>query len=123
MLNRRTLLTAAGASLAASALEFPQLAWAAGGLKLAPGVPFSFERLVSEAQGRAARAYEPPPALPEKILTRIDYEAHGKIKFNTDYALFKDGPGEFPVTFFALGRYFPVGVNMFVISGADPQAS
>jgi glucans biosynthesis protein len=124
MLNRRSLLTAAGASLAASALEFSPLAAAAAtGLKLGPPAAFSFELLAKEAQARAARPYEPPPSLPEKITTRIDYDAHGKIHFNTDYALFRDGPGAYPVTFFALGRYFPIGVSMFVLSGSGAQVS
>ena len=30
------------------------------------------------------------------MLERIDYDAHGKIKFNTDDALFGDGPGALP---------------------------
>jgi glucans biosynthesis protein len=73
MLNRRSLLTAAGASFAASALEFSPLALAAApGLKLGPPAAFSFDLLAKEAQARAARAYEPPPMLPEKITTRID---------------------------------------------------
>jgi glucans biosynthesis protein len=123
MLNRRSLLTAAGASLAASALEFSPLALAAAGLKLGPPAAFSFDTLVQEAQARAARPYERPEPLPPQVLARINYEAHGKIRFNTDYALFRDGPGAYPITFFALGQYFPTGVGMYVLSGSAAQAT
>ena len=39
------------------------------------------------------------------MLDRIDYAAHGKIKFNTDFALFRDGPGDFPVTSSTWGNF------------------
>ena len=63
--------------------------------------------------------------MPQEVLDRIDYEAHGKIKFNTDYALFRDGPGVFPVTFFHLGKFFRTPVHMYVLaaSGGQPAAS
>ena len=54
-----------------------------------------------------ARApYVPPPRPSPEILQQIDYDAHGKIKFKTDLALWANGPSDFPVTFFHLGRYF-----------------
>ena len=40
------------------------------------------------------------------MLQQIDYDAHGKIRFKTDLALWANGPSAFPVTFFHLGRYF-----------------
>ena len=57
------------------------------------------------------------------MLDRIGYDEHGKIKFNPENALFLDGPGQYPVTFFALGRYFRTPVHMWVLSAAGEAAS
>jgi len=45
------------------------------------------------------------------------------LKFNTDSALFKDGPGPFPVTFFHLGRYFQTPVHMHVLDAPGGKAT
>src|SRR5437899_1238022 len=118
MIDRRSLLTAAGASLALAALGIPAEALAAAGLTLSQPRPFSFDRLVALAKSLGAKPYVADTSLPADVLQRIDYDAHGKIKFNTDDALFRDGPGQFPVTFFHLGRYFQVPVHMYVLENA-----
>ena len=69
-------------------------------------------------QTRAGHAYARESSLPQAVLDRIDYEEHGKIRFNTDFALFRDGPGQYPVTFFHLGKLFRVPVHMYVLSAA-----
>ena len=76
------------------------------------------------AKSTAARALaaqpagaSPSPALPAAVLERIDYDAHGRIRFRPDHALFRDGPGAYPVTFFHLGRFFPTPVRMHVLEG------
>ncbi len=117
MLQRRTLLTAGGTAAALAALGLPGPALAQAGMRLGPAAPFSFDTLVERARGLAARPYAPPPALPADVLERIDYEAHGKLRFKTDNALFKDGPGPFPVTFFHLGRFFQTPVHMHLLTG------
>lgn len=119
MIDRRSLLTAGGASLALAALGLPSEALAQSGLKLSQPSPFSFERLVALAQSLGAKPYVADASLPADVLQRIDYDAHGKIKFNTDNALFRDGPGQYPVTFFHLGRYFQTPVHMFVLESAS----
>ncbi|CAN7378684.1 glucan biosynthesis protein D [Variovorax sp. LjRoot290] len=119
MIDRRSLLTASGASMALAALGFPPDALAAGGIKLAQPRPFSFERLVTFAKSQAAKPYVADNTLPADVLQRIDYDAHGKIKYNPDNALFRDGPGPFPVTFFHLGRYFQTPVHMYVTEAAS----
>ena len=120
------MLTAGGASLLASAWGFSPAALAApapaSGLKLGPPQPFSFEALAREAQADAARPYQRVNPLPAQVLDRIDYDAWGKIKFNTANALFRDGPGLYPVTFFHLGHFFPTPVHMYVLSAAGPGA-
>ncbi len=116
MFDRRFVLRAAGASIAASALGLPARAAAAAGLRLGAPAQFSFDALTAEARARAARPYQAPPPLPHSVVERIDYDAWGKIKFNTDYALFRDGPGAYPVTFFHVGKYFATPARMFVLS-------
>src|SRR3954470_18924593 len=99
MIDRRALLTAAASTLTAStfglaALGLPLRASAAAtGLKLGKPQPFSFDALVKEMQSRASQPFARQGSLPQSVLDRIDYAEHGKIKFNTDFALFRDGPG------------------------------
>ena len=69
-------------------------------------------------QQRAAAAYTRDQSMPQGVLDRIGYDEHGKLKFSPEYALFRDGPGQYPVTFFTLGKYFRVPVRMFVLSAA-----
>ena len=121
MLHRRTLLTAGGTAAALSALGLPGHALAQAGMRLGPAAAFGFDALVDRARGLAAKPYAPPPPLPADVLERIDYEAHGKLRFKTDNALFKDGPGPFPVTFFHLGRYFQTPVHMHLVDGAQAR--
>ena len=129
MIDRRSLLTAAASTLAAStfglsALGLPLgVSAAAGGLKLGKPQPFSFDALIKEMQARAAQPYAQQNSLPQSVLERIDYAEHGKIKFNTDFALFRNGPGDYPVTFFHLGKYFRAPVHMYVLSAAGPDAT
>ena len=123
MPDRRAMLGGTVASIAAAALGLSPAEAAESGLKLGAGTPFSFDGLCAEAEARAARPYERGPALPQQVLERIDYEEHGKIRFDPAYALFRDGPGDFPVTFFHLGRFFPVPVRMYVLSASSGAVS
>jgi periplasmic glucans biosynthesis protein len=124
MIDRRSVLAAAASSLALSALGLPLRALAAvSGLKLGKPQPFSFDALVQEMQQQATTAYVPEKSLPQGVLDRIGYDEHGKLKFNPDYALFRDGPGQYPVTFFALGKYFRTPVHMFVLSAGGEAAN
>jgi periplasmic glucans biosynthesis protein len=118
MADRRFFLTAGGISLLGASLGLSPRALAAAGLKLGPEQPFSYDALIKEAQASATRPYQPARRPPEAVLNRIDYDAWGKIKFDTAVALFRDGPGMYPVTFFHLGRYFQTPVRMFVLSSS-----
>ncbi|KJK24973.1 glucan biosynthesis protein D [Burkholderiaceae bacterium 16] len=118
MMNRRTLLVSATASAALAALGITPSVLAAGKIKLGDARPFSFDTLIERAHTLAGQAYAPPATASADILARIDYEAHGKIRFKTDDALFADGPGQFPVTFFHLGTFFRQPVRMHVIDSA-----
>lgn len=84
-------------------------------VRLGPAAPFSFERLVAHAEERSKTPFQAPPAPPAEVLERIDYDAHGKLKYKPDHALFAAGPGSYPVTFFHLGRYFKSPVRMYLV--------
>lgn len=119
MLDRRTFIAAGSASLALSA--FGQTASSSPppvGLRLGEPRPFSFDGLVARAQALAAQPFSDTNPLPRDVLERIDYEEHGKLKYKTEFALFREGPGLFPVTFFHLGRFFQVPVHMHAIEQA-----
>jgi len=117
MIDRRTFLSASGATLALSLLGLSPEAMAAQGLKFGPRRAFSLDVLQRRAQALAKQTYAPPPPPQRDILEQLDYETYGKIHYKTDHALFADGPGQFPVTFFHLGRYFQVPVKMFLVGG------
>ncbi|MDX3908108.1 MAG: glucan biosynthesis protein D [Pigmentiphaga sp.] len=120
MIDRRTFLTAAGAVVLAGVGHAAPAAGAA--LKLGPRQPFSFDHLREEARLAAQRPFEPLPVPDWSTLERLDYAAHGQIRFKPGYALFADGPGRFPVTFFHLGRFAPKPVRMYVLDGTGRQA-
>ena len=56
-----------------------------------------------------------------EIVGKLTYEEWGKITFNTDEALFANGPGKFPVTFFHLGMFFAKSVDMLVVTDGQSR--
>src|SRR5580693_4014170 len=124
-LSRRRLLLGAAATLALARLAGrPALAAPiTSHPRLGPPAPFSFHALTSQAQAMAEAAYVAPAALPPEVLERLDYEALGKIHFDPACALYRDGPGAYPVTFFHPGRFSGQVVRMFALSDAGPQAA
>ncbi|MEN3931143.1 glucan biosynthesis protein D [Microvirga sp. W0021] len=114
-MDRRVFLTSAAATAALAALGFPQSSFAQQGLKMGSAAGFSFDLLKKKAADMAKVAYVTPSDANKPILDAIDYDAHGKIKFKTDLALWADGPSDYPVTFFHLGRFFQKPVHMHVI--------
>lgn len=114
MVDRRSFLAGAVGAFVlsgAASAQSPQ------GLRLGRGAPFSFDALRRRAQTLARAPYAAPPQPSADLLHEIDYDAHGKIKFKTEFALWANGPGEFPLTFFHLGRYFKTPVRMHVVEG------
>jgi periplasmic glucans biosynthesis protein len=112
-LSRRHLLQAATAAAALAALA-PRGARAAGP-RFGPARAFSFEGLVARARAAAGEAYRPPYRPAPEIVEQIDYDAHGKIRFRPERALYAEGPGSFPATFFHLGRFFGKSVKMHAL--------
>lgn len=108
--GRREFLLAALAALAATGVS-P----AAAALRFGRAKKFSFAALRDRARAMAGADYHPPKQPPIKVLEEINYDAHGKLHFDRDDALFANGPGLYPVTFFAMGRYFQTPVRMHVV--------
>jgi glucans biosynthesis protein len=121
MIDRRQFLQFASATASLAATGFSTAALAQQSLKVGAPAPFSFDALKQRAQSMAGRPYEAPPRPAPEVLHQIDYDAHGKIRFKTDLALWAEGPSEFPVTFFHLGRFFQKPVRMHVVEGGKAR--
>jgi glucans biosynthesis protein len=90
--DRRLLLAGATATAALAALGFPSEALAQQGLRLGEAESFAFEALKQRAREMASQPYQAPPSPRPDVLERIDYDAHGKIRFKPEMALWADGP-------------------------------
>jgi len=121
VVDRRGLLAHAAVAAAVGLVARGAPALAAQGLKLGPARAFTFERLKETAKAMAAKPYAAPALAAPEIVGRIDYEAWGQIKFDMNQALFADGPGRFPVSFFHLGMFFRKAVEMNVVEGAQAR--
>src|SRR5271170_2253390 len=113
--DRRTVLK----GVAASAFAFGGFgeAFAAEGLQYDEPQPFSYDLFKARARANAHAAYVPPTRPAPDVVQKINYEEWGKIKFRIEDALFADGPGRFPVSFFHLGLFFQKAVDMHVVEG------
>lgn len=118
-LDRRGFVAAALAQTVAVALGGGAAsAQSAGGhkaLEFGDAAPFSFDALKARARELAGRPYVAPPRPAPEIVSRIDYAIHGTLKYRADVALFANGPGQFPATFFHLGQYFQKSVRMHAV--------
>ncbi len=119
--SRRQMLLGAGGFVSAAVLGRPASAESAAGLVVGAGFPFSFVWLKERARTLAKAPYTPPPRPAPEIVQQIDYEAHGAIRFKPDHALFVDGPGRYPVTFFHLGQNFPKTVHMHAVVNGEAK--
>ncbi len=108
-------LAAFGAAIARLSTD----ARAASATRFGPPQPFTYEDLKARARAMAAAPYSPPPRPAPEITAKIDYATHGQIRFRTDRALWADGPGMYPVTFFHLGQFFQKSVKMHVVNGRE----
>jgi glucans biosynthesis protein len=121
LVDRRTLLKGAAASAAGLAAGVDFEAQAAEALRFAEPVAFSFEGLKAHARDMARAPYVGPARPAPEVVQKINYEEWGKIKYKTDHALFADGPGRYPLTFFHLGLFFQKAVDVFVVEGGQSR--
>jgi len=118
--DRRTLMKGAAAAAAVSAIG-ENAAAAPDGLSFGEPSAFSFDLLKAQAREKAHGPYAPPPHPAPEIVQKINYEEWGKIRFRPDHALFADGPGRFPVTFFHLGLFFQKAVDMYAVENGQAR--
>ncbi len=119
--NRRTLLKAAAAAALGLTDAGRTRAEPIKGLKFGPPRPFSRDLLQQTARTMARQPYVGPARPSPEIVQKIDYEAWGKIKFDVDQALYAQGPGQFPVSFFHLGMFFQKAVTMNVVESGHAR--
>jgi glucans biosynthesis protein len=118
--DRRTVMKGAAAAAAVSAIG-ENAAAAPDGLSFGEPSAFSFDLLKAQAREKAHGPYAPPPHPAPEIVQKINYEEWGKIRFRPDHALFADGPGRFPVTFFHLGLFFQKAVDMYAVENGQAR--
>lgn len=94
----------------------PAPAASAGG-GYGPPQAFDFDGLKQKAESLARNAYVPakPPAA--DVVKTIDFDVAQKIKFKPERAIWRDGPGEFPVRLFHLDKFNPLPVRINVVNG------
>ncbi len=93
-------------------------AWASG-VSMGKAKTFSWDGLIEEARRMAARPYQPASQPDAGVLEEIDWEAHGKIRFKPEDALYAEGPGLYPIEFFHPGRFFKYPVKMYRLDPMD----
>lgn len=125
-LTRRSLLGAA----AATALMPPLLGTSWRGahaqdssLHLGTAQPFTFETLIQRAEAAAKAAYRSPYRPMPEVTQEIDYDAWGKIKFNTDLSPYaqEGSGGAYPIVFFHLGQFFQKSVRMHLVQDSTAR--
>jgi len=121
-LDRRTVLRGAAATAASIATtDISSAAAWTDGLKLGDPVAFSYEAFKSQARALAQAPYAGPPRPAPDVVQKINYEEWGKIKFRDDHAIFADGPGRFPLTFFHLGVFFQKAIEIHIIDSSQSR--
>jgi len=121
--DRREFLKAAAATGAVGAVGAPkaEAQEADAGIKFGPSMPFSYEALIEEARRLIGEAYRPPATPDPQITGKIDYEAWGKITYNTDYALYAAAKERFPVEFFHLGMFFRKAIHVHKVENGQAR--
>ena len=85
---------------------------------------FSFDRLADEARLLASKPYVPEEVRAGDTLSKIDFDAHWKIKYRADATVNVTGDGseaKSAVRFFHLGEYFKLPVNIHVVEGSHSR--
>jgi glucans biosynthesis protein len=113
MINRRSVLAGAAASLLAPGVI--RSAQAKPNLYSGPEVPFSFEQLLDWAKEIGGLPYRPPVVRNAELIQRIDYDAYQQIRYRPDWAIWAAGDGPFPVELFHVGEFFKEPVRIFVV--------
>jgi periplasmic glucans biosynthesis protein len=119
--NRRCFLGLSAATLftLSSGLR-ASLAQGRPGLRFGPPQAFTFEWLREQARERAHTPYVAARAPLADVVQTLDFDAIQKIQFRKACALWGEGPGDFPISFFHLNKFVPQPVTISVVE--DGQA-
>jgi len=121
-LTRRHFLQLSLAVNALYALRMPAAQANPAKLQFGPATPFSFDALKAMARDAAARDYTPPPRPDPAIVQQIDYDAHGKLQYRKDAALWAEGGSAYPISFQHVGMFFPKTVKMNVVEHGQARS-
>ncbi len=121
LLDRRDLLRLGVAAQAALALGGRAEADGADLLRFGPPEPFSYDLLKRFARELASKPYREPARPDPAIVSKIDYDAYGKLKFKPEHALYANSVGAYPITFMHVGQYFPKTVRMHAVWGGEAR--
>jgi len=117
-LSRRQVLgSGALLAVAATGLVDPRPSIAQSAAPLGAPQPFDFEVLKQKAKALAAKAHVAPKPVAPGEIGKIDFDVVQKISFRAEKALWKDGPGPFPVRFFHVNKFNPLSVRINVLAG------
>src|SRR3546814_19428467 len=61
----------------------------------------------------------PYTALMRSCVSRIDNDAHGKLRFRKEFSLYRDGA--YPISFQHVGMFFPKTVRMNAVDGGTAR--
>jgi glucans biosynthesis protein len=121
LLDRRTLLQLGLAAQAAIAFGGQAQAQGADRLKFGPAAPFTYDLLKGLAKDLASKPYKEPARPDPAIVQKIDYDAHGKLKFKPEHALYGMSAGAYPITFMHVGQFFQKTVRMHAVEGGQAR--
>ncbi len=108
------------AGVAALAAVGPSRARADGMTVRGPAEPFDFDVLTARARRAAAAPYQPHVSANADFLSKIDYDAHWRIRFRDAASLSPAGPAA-PVQLFFPGRYFQTPVKIHLVERGQAQ--
>ena len=91
------------------------------GLTFGDAQPFDFDMLRKMAKEMADKAYKEPPRPNPEAVMKINYDEQGRIKFNYDFALWRNGPSVYPLTFRPVGTYFQKTVRVFAVDNGQAR--
>lgn len=90
-----------------------EAATASAGLEFGPARSFSWAALCEHARQLARQPYPSPRVHDANELPLIDYDAHHKIRYRSESALWAQGDGPYPVQFFHLANAFKEPVKLY----------
>ena len=119
--RRQVLAASAPLALTLTGLTPPPAGAAADAGGYGPPQPFDFDSLKQKAQALAKKAYAAPKPPAAATVAKIDFDVAQKIEFRPQSAIWRNGPGPFPVRLFHLDKFNPLPVRINVVNGTSAR--